>query len=187
MEVIPFIGLGEVRFGTSRDKVHMVLNEHCELCQKRGLPGTQTEFCDSLGLFLYYKRNDELERVEALAGSNITYSGVPLVGRPLDELVNDLKTLGIECDRQEELYVFSELGCVTGDPGTGMCESTVVHDRESFDRYMQNQKRRREEMRAVKEEMQKRGPIKNPFGGVALAKRRETDGLCVPLALPVRF
>lgn len=133
MEIIPFESFGELRFGTSRSLVRTQLSAPCESFLKDEDDEVLTDACDSLGLHMYYDRNDLLEVVEAFAPCSPMFQGVSLIGKRLSKVVKEIRQHTSNVDRDEVGADFPELGFGLIAAPDGLVEGVSVYRRGYYD------------------------------------------------------
>lgn len=108
-EIIPFEGLGNLRFGMKRLRVRDLLGDEYDSFRK-GASSQLTDAYNRLGLHLHYDAEDRLEFIEAIPPRCIpVYHGVELMD-DLATVFRRLAKLGYEPRYDNEGYLFDELG-----------------------------------------------------------------------------
>lgn len=108
--IVPFEGLGELRFGTPRSAIHSSLRGSPTAFSKVVGAPTMTDSYDALGLHLYYDDEDKLEFIEAFPPCDPSYSGVRLLADELDQVLSQLAEMGHVPTRGDVGYHFDQLG-----------------------------------------------------------------------------
>src|SRR5437899_12990923 len=80
MEIRPFEGLGDVRFGMRRGDARALLGQEFRSFKKTPLADRLTDAYTQFGLHLYYDGQDRLEFVEAFQPCVPIFRGVELLG-----------------------------------------------------------------------------------------------------------
>lgn len=101
-EVIPWVGIEDVRFGESRKDFRERLGDFSSF--KRSPGDLPIDHYPSMGLMLHFDRADRLEYIEATAVSEISFSGINLSGRPFGEILDELRSNSID-------FVIDGAGC----------------------------------------------------------------------------
>jgi hypothetical protein len=78
-DVLPFDGLGDLRFGMPRDMVRELLGVAYQSFRKTSSSPRLTDAYDGLGFHLYYDTEDRLEFIETFPPCDPTYGGVRLL------------------------------------------------------------------------------------------------------------
>jgi hypothetical protein len=93
-EIRPFVGVGPLEFGMTRDSVRRLLKEKPRVIVKHaGYPPIE-QFPES-GLQAHYDGQDQLEMVEFYPEVSTSFRGVELLGRSLDDVRRDLERVGL--------------------------------------------------------------------------------------------
>jgi hypothetical protein len=106
-EVVPGTGLDGVAFGEPRSVHRERLGNHQPFERTPGA-GVTDAYLDST-LMLSYDENDLLSLIE-IGGADVTWNGILLVDRPLEEILDDLAKAGIRPQLESDLYVVPSLG-----------------------------------------------------------------------------
>lgn len=93
-QIQPFVGVGPVAFGMTRDSVRRQLNEEPRVIVKN--PGhPPMEQYPKSGLQAHYDSLGLLELVEFYPTSSVDIGGIELLGRGLDDVRHDLAGVGL--------------------------------------------------------------------------------------------
>jgi hypothetical protein len=96
LEIKPYIGVGPIRFGMTRDEVLRIVG-HPVITVKPFLKGPHagipTDAFDELGIHVFYKIGYLCEAIEMYLAADPTFNGQRLIERPFDELFTWLRTL----------------------------------------------------------------------------------------------
>lgn len=109
-DIIPFSGLGDLRFGVSRATVHALLGNNFKSFRKSPYSTNDTDAYDELGFHLYYDNDDQLEYIETYPPCNPMYDGVSLFGKDTKALLQELSEMGYYPVDDDEGYNFEQLG-----------------------------------------------------------------------------
>lgn len=109
MDIRPFVSIGELRFGESRDNVRGQLGGTFVTFRKGG-GKSSTDAYNELGLHLYFDANDKLEFVEAFSPAEIYIFGIALLGRDQEKVGELLAVRGYEFVRDDVGLQFNALG-----------------------------------------------------------------------------
>jgi hypothetical protein len=107
--IIPFVGMGDLRFGIPRLEVRSFLGNDFQSFLKYG-ETRETDAYNGLGLHLYYNVNDRLEFIEAFAPCRPEYQGIQLLNQKLDAVLKQLRSIGFDARYDDEGYFFDQLG-----------------------------------------------------------------------------
>lgn len=131
MEITPFISLGVLSFGDSRQVTRMKLGSTFSTFKK--VPGaSDTDSFDDLGLHLYYDDPGHLEFVEAFEPAEVRFRGITFLGRDLESVVNDMMHLGLSPTPTDIGVAFGEVGIALTAPA-GVVEGVAAHRRGYYD------------------------------------------------------
>jgi hypothetical protein len=108
-DIIPYEGLGSLRFGMTRAEVRSLLGKQFKSFHKGRLASTLTDAYSELGLHLEYDKDDRLRCIEAIASCPVSFNGVALLKRHLDEVLRDCASLG-SVPRVDDGYFFDGAG-----------------------------------------------------------------------------
>lgn len=97
-EIIPYIGVGEFRFGMTCEEVCGLLREDYKRIDNRYTPGYSLY---TRALHICFDGNDMLIAIEGSVNAGLCYQGFELAGRPFNEVYKYLKgyDIGIKADR----------------------------------------------------------------------------------------
>lgn len=130
-DILPYEGVGPLRFGFSRDNVHTILGYTFSKFRKGPFAVSDTDAYDELCLHLYYDLQDRLECVEAFGSCPICYNKVVLLHRDIESVVSDLAKSGLTC-RFDDGYFFDDGGfALVVDEST--VEAITVYRRGYYD------------------------------------------------------
>lgn len=93
MEIIAFQSIGSLAFGDSRQVTKEKLGSSFSTFEKVS-GANATDSYDGLGLHLYYDNENRLEFVECFAPAEVVFQGIKFLGRDLQEVAGDMKSLG---------------------------------------------------------------------------------------------
>ena len=131
MEVIPFISIGLLTFGDSRQVAREKLASRFSTFAK--VAGTnESDAFDHLGLHLYYDKTGRLEFVEAFAPANVVFRGVTFLGRDLESVTSDMKALGFNPTETDVGVDFQDAGIALTAP-SGVVEGAAAHRKGYYD------------------------------------------------------
>ena len=130
MDVKPFLGVGKVRFGETRQETRQTLGSQFSSFRKS--PGAnETDAFDELGLHVYYDSEDRVNFVEAFEPAPIRYEGILLLGRSLQSVDEDMRTLGC-CPRPFDLGLDYETAGLSLFAPNDTIEGVGVFSRDYF-------------------------------------------------------
>src|SRR6266480_1366133 len=126
LEIRPFEGLGDLRFGMSRRDVRTLLGQEFRSFKKTPLADSLTDAYTQFGLHLYYDGQDRLELVEAFQPCVPIFRGVELLG-PRKVVLEGLREAGVGSPRRDaDGELFHDLGFGLYSPGD-MVEGVSVY------------------------------------------------------------
>jgi hypothetical protein len=104
-EIIPYKGVGPIRFSMNRNQVSQALNTKPKKFKKT--PSSIADAFDFIGVHVFYDKLNKCEYIELSGGSGVTFKGQKLFKKG----VNFLKSLSkkIKADEKNSL-IFEDLG-----------------------------------------------------------------------------
>ena len=133
LEIRPFEGLGDLRFGMSRRDVRALLGQEFRSFKKTPLADSLTDAYAQYGLHLYYDGQDRLELVEAFRPCVPIFQGVELLG-PRKVVPDRLREAGAGGPRRDsDGDFFDDLGFALYSPGD-MVEGVSVYRKGYYDK-----------------------------------------------------
>jgi hypothetical protein len=107
--VLPFIGLGDVRLGSTRSNVRKLLGPGARTFLKS--PDTPpVDAYNDLGLHLYYDGNDHLEYIEAFRPRRPTYQHIDFFNQDRVTVIEAMAREGRRCTSDYGSYTFDDAG-----------------------------------------------------------------------------
>lgn len=94
MEIRSYESVGNLRFSDSRQTIRGLLGNRFESFYKGPVANIITDSYDHLGLHLYFDKDDRLNFVEAFQPAKLTFHGIELLGRSIEEVDADLRAMG---------------------------------------------------------------------------------------------
>ena len=131
-DVVPFEGLGDLRFDTPRAAVRALLATDHRSFQKSPLSRQLTDAYDTLGFHLYYDDEDRLEFIETFPPCDPTYRGIRLLKGSRQRVLQQLADLGHTASHEDEGYNFKQLGLVLYVPARKI-EAVSLYRRGYYD------------------------------------------------------
>jgi hypothetical protein len=110
MQIFPFEGLGDLRFGSGRNSVRSQLLGEPQSFQKAPEVGTTTDSYDMLGFHLYYDSGDRLDFIEVFPPCDPIFSDIHLLDGQLNDILMRLENKGYKARFDDAAYFFDELG-----------------------------------------------------------------------------
>lgn len=96
LEIQPYISVGDLHFGDSRQHARQLLGSKYQSFEK--VPGSnETDAYDDLGLHLYFDSQDCLEYVETFFPASPSLQGAQLLGKSIRQVADELARLGHGC------------------------------------------------------------------------------------------
>lgn len=93
-EIRPFVAVGPLEFGMTRESVRRQLKEEPRVIVKHPGHSPMEQYLKS-GLQAHYNGLDQLELVEFYPEASAWFGGVQLLGRSLDDVRRDLEGVGL--------------------------------------------------------------------------------------------
>ncbi|MER6105315.1 hypothetical protein ABT115_24150 [Streptomyces sp. NPDC001832] len=115
MEILPFEGFPEVRFGESRQSLREALGMPLPFRRAASSPVLSDAY-DVLGMILGYDDRDLLYLIEVATPAAVKLRGVRLLDRPHAEVLAELHSAGLSVVQSGTDWVVSEMGIVLGNP-----------------------------------------------------------------------
>jgi hypothetical protein len=131
VELIPFRSIGPLSFGDGRQVSREKIGSTFSTFQKVN-GAHETDSFDDLGLHLYYDTEDRLEFVEAFGPADVTFRGIAFLGRPLEDVAEDMKSMGFDATESDIGLKFEEAGIALTAP-SGIVEGIAAHRLRYYD------------------------------------------------------
>jgi len=112
MRIVPFLSIGDLRFGEFRENVRSRLGGKHQAFKKAG-GLSETDAYDDLGFHLYYDTEERLEYVETFSPANATFEGIEMLGRSSEEVVEDLSKAGHSCSFMDSVSLNCDSAGIT--------------------------------------------------------------------------
>src|SRR6188768_2838145 len=97
-EIMPYVGIGKIRFGMTKEEVRATLGVPFESFLKSESSELPTDAFDSLSIHVYYKLPGVCEAIEfGDFGENPTFKGYKFMGKPYKMVEDWLKNLDPDC------------------------------------------------------------------------------------------
>lgn len=105
-DIRPFDGVGDIRFGSSREAVREALGIPVELLRRPAWSGQVIDGYLDRGVFCSYDRSGMLAAVELFGPARAVFAGIDLLGRAAGEVLAEVRLLpGIEFSRTDPLHL----------------------------------------------------------------------------------
>jgi len=127
MEIEPFVGVGVIRFGDTRQQVRDALQRPFESFRKV-VGANETDAFDELGLHVYYDGQDRVEAIEGFGSASLTIGGLVLLGRSIDDVDKELSALGHSSHPTDVGLQYDSAGIALTAP-SGVVEGVGVYVR----------------------------------------------------------
>lgn len=131
MIINPFVSVGPLKFGASRDFVRKFIRGNFTSF-KKVVSSNDTDEYLSLGLHLYYDNDDLLEFIETFKPAILEYDGVVLTDLDLTELLSFFEKLGCDVMKSDVGYKVATLGIAITAP-YAIIEGIAVHRKNYYD------------------------------------------------------
>ena len=132
-KIIPFEGLGSLRFSETRAAIRALLNDPDLSFRKGSSTSTLTDAYNALGLHLFYDAQDCLEFIETFPPCNPVFEGQTFSGLPIEMVVTAMRARGHQ-PNNDGLgdYIFEDLGIALYVPDEDV-ESVAVYRHGYYD------------------------------------------------------
>jgi hypothetical protein len=115
--IIPYAGVGVLRFGTSRSEARSLLNNTPPSTFRRGpYAAADSDAYNDISLHLDYDFDDHLQCIMAFGSCPIFYENTSFLNRPLRDVLADLAKVGLSSQYDDEGYWFHDAGFVLYAP-----------------------------------------------------------------------
>jgi hypothetical protein len=131
MEITPFEGVGTIRFGDSRQQVRNSINHRYESFRK-DVGEDETDAFDEIGVHVYYDDQGRVEFIEAFSPASLTLHGLPLMGRPIGDVEDELRALGYSSRQTDVGLEYTDAG-IALTAAEGIIEGVGVFRRGYYD------------------------------------------------------
>jgi hypothetical protein len=131
MKIEPFLGVGVIRFGDTRQQVRETLQRPFETFRKN-MGENATDAFDEIGLHVYYDGQDRVEFIEGFDPASLTISGLELLGRSIEDVDKELKALGHSSIPTDVGLQFDSAGIVL-TASNGIIEGVGIYVRGYYD------------------------------------------------------
>jgi hypothetical protein len=131
MEIVPFVGVGVVRFGDTRQQVRDALQRPFEIFRK-DVGENETDAFDEVGLHVYYDGQGRVEFIEGFGSASLTIGGLVLLGRNIDDVDRELSALGHSSHATDVGLQYDSVGIALTAPG-GVVEGVGAYRRGYYD------------------------------------------------------
>lgn len=131
--VVPYVGLGDLRFGSTRATVDALLGGQKTSFHKDLMEPTLTDAYDELRFHLYYDEADQLEFIESFPPANPRSTSIRLLSEPLPVVLQRLADLGYTTSYSDEGYDFIDLGLGLYVPDEERIEAVSLFRRGYYD------------------------------------------------------
>jgi hypothetical protein len=137
-EIVPFAGLGDVKFGMSPQEVRHLMGTSFKSFKRTPQATFPADVYATVGLFFYYDSAGALEAIEFAAPANPTVNGIELLGRELAELVSELSSLGEHIEADADSAIANGMGVsvrapLAKDAGRAHVDSALAFRRGYYD------------------------------------------------------
>lgn len=127
-EIHPFVGVGPICFGQSRDEVLSLLGSPSRTFKKVPFAVTETDAFNEIGLHVYYDSTFHVESIDALVSSGLCFESVVLLNRPVEAVVSEMTFRGYT----NESLTFNEIGISLYDVD-GIVKCVTIFPKGYFD------------------------------------------------------
>ena len=110
LEFKPPKGTDRLLFGTPRTEIRAIALRGTNFRTPPSDP--ENDMYEGEGLILGYDDKDELEFVEVVMPSTCHFSGISLIGRPLTDVIQDMRQRGYISHIEDDSHKFDELGII---------------------------------------------------------------------------
>jgi hypothetical protein len=134
-EIIPYVGIGDIRFGMTRQEARVILGQNVTSFRKGPFAQSETDAYRELNVHLHYNSDDRVECVEGFGHCEVSYDDVLFLGSHVAEVVDQLVALGLQARYLDGFHVVDELG-VALSGAEGIVDVVTVYSREAYDRVL---------------------------------------------------
>lgn len=114
IEILPFVGIGELRFGMSRESCRAKLEAPYESFSRAGRASPEVDSYDSIGMQLSFDSEGKLEFIELFLPSRPRFLDVDLLaGASYEGVTSELMSRGLH-------RIEDDVGCDFPDAGFGL-------------------------------------------------------------------
>ncbi|MFD9218632.1 hypothetical protein ACFWDI_01045 [Streptomyces sp. NPDC060064] len=129
----PHTGLDGIEFGESQEDLRSRLGNPKSF-KRNPSTETVTDHFVELGLLLSYNSEGRLEFIEVTPAAEVTFNGVGLIGRPLNEVVTELASHGAYGESDSFGAEFTQSGFSLFAPNVDADETAIVEGVSVFPR-----------------------------------------------------
>jgi len=122
-DIIPYAGVGPIRFGMTRAEVRLLLGDGLSVIKKWPYR-EETDAYKEIGLHLEYDAKDRLECIEVWGSCPIHYKGAALLNASIQEVLERLANLGLS-PRYDDGYFLDDGGFALYAPDDVVTAVTV--------------------------------------------------------------
>jgi hypothetical protein len=130
-DIEPYVGVGPVQFGMSREKIRAMLGDEFSTFRKGQDATNETDAYMNVGAHLYYDTDDMLECVELVGPISVNCCGVPLLDIPIERALTNLADAGLSY-RYDDGYFIDECGVALYVPD-GAVRAVTAYRRGYYD------------------------------------------------------
>jgi len=113
-EIKPYVGMGQLEFGMTKEKTRALLNAEFVSFKKTSSQVNLTDDYRILNFHLYFDNNDELNFIEAFRKCDVMYEGMRFLNRDVEQVLSEARTksLGYRRVPKQGCCYFDDLGVV---------------------------------------------------------------------------
>ena len=131
-QLLPYDGLGELKFSQTRENIRSILGRACRLFKKTP-QSNLSDVYDKYGLHLYYDSHDMLEFIESYQPCRPFYEQVSILNRNVKKVISDISKLGYTERFDSGSYFFDDLGLALYAPASHV-EAASMYKRGYYDK-----------------------------------------------------
>jgi hypothetical protein len=106
----PFVGVGPLTFGLSRQEVRALLGTNYHSFRQGPFATNETDAFDDLGLHTDYDANDKLEFVEGQGNTKLLFNGVSFLEESIFDVLQRQVVRKLNYLYENGLYIFGSAG-----------------------------------------------------------------------------
>jgi hypothetical protein len=127
-DIHPYVGVGPIRFGMTRDEVHAVVTSEVRDFRRGRTEGAPDDFFPTLGFFAYYGPDSTCQALEFSRLGPPTLDGQTFFERPYYEVRQWLRTLDPVLDETADGLRSYHLGIAISAPGANELSDEELED-----------------------------------------------------------
>lgn len=137
-EIVPYVGVGSLKFGMKREEIRKCFNDQFEECQK--IPFSETVKDDFGCCHVFYKKQDTCQAIEFFQEANVFFKGKKIIGKPFLKIKAMFEAIDNSLGFSDTGFTSFKYGVEIYAPAelVGPVESVIVFDREYSNLILRN-------------------------------------------------